>query len=193
MPAFSKNLSRTECAAELGLNPDRFTVALMAGGLGIGGIHDLAERLLKMDDAPQIVALAGKNKSLLDNLKILARQHPDRLFPLGFTKTVERVMAASDVAVTKPGGLTSSECLAMGLPMIVVSPIPGQEERNSDYLLEHGVAMKAHDPVGVEFKVAELAANPEKLTAMSKNARAIATPNAAQFVLKKALNGLLDR
>jgi UDP-N-acetylglucosamine:LPS N-acetylglucosamine transferase len=58
--------------------------------------------------------------------------------------------------ISKPGGLTTSECLALGLPMIVVSPIPGQEERNADYLLENGAALKAHDAAGLEFRVQEL-------------------------------------
>ena len=66
-------------------------------------------------------------------------------------------MAAADLAITKPGGLTTSECLAMGLPMIVISPIPGQEERNADFLLEDGAALKAIDAAALEYKVAPAA------------------------------------
>ena len=187
MPAFTKKLSRRKCAVELGLDPDKFTLILMAGGLGVGGIFELTERLLKMEQDFQIISMAGKNEKLLAELNKLAEKYPGRLFPMGFTKTIERAMAASDLAVTKPGGLTSSECLAMGLPMIAVSPIPGQEERNADYLLENGVAMKAHDAIGVEFKVAELMNSPEKLKTMSANALKISTPYAAEKVLKKIL------
>jgi len=104
----------------------------------------------------QVIALAGKNKKLLRTLDKLAEKFPGKLFPMGFTRTIERVMAASDLAISKPGGLTTSECLAMGLPMVVISPIPGQEERNADYLLENGAALKAHDAAGLEFRVKEM-------------------------------------
>jgi processive 1,2-diacylglycerol beta-glucosyltransferase len=96
-------------------------------------------------------------------------------------------MACADLAITKPGGLTSSECLAMSLPMIVHSPIPGQEERNADYLLEQGAALKAVDAVGMEFRVGELLASPEKLERMRERARALARPHAAREVLRVVL------
>ncbi len=187
MPVFAEKHSRSECAVKLGLDPKKMTLILMAGGLGVGGIFELTERLLQMEEDFQIISLAGKNNVLLSKLLELSLRFPGKLFPMGFTKTIEIAMGASDVAITKPGGLTSSECLAMGLPMIVVSPIPGQEERNSDYLLEHGVAMKAHDAIGVEFKVRELIRNPERLEAMSKNALNISTANAGEDVLKIVL------
>ena len=89
----------------------------------------------------------------------------------------------------KPGGLTSSECLAVGLPMLVVSPIPGQEERNADYLLEAGAALKAHDLAGVDYRMRELLKNPRRIAAMRERALAVATPHAAQSIWKCVLNG----
>jgi processive 1,2-diacylglycerol beta-glucosyltransferase len=75
-------------------------------------------------------------------------------------------MACADLVITKPGGLTTSECLAMGLPMIVNAPIPGQEERNADFLLEQGVALKAIDSVTLAYRIEYLMHNPEKLAEM---------------------------
>jgi processive 1,2-diacylglycerol beta-glucosyltransferase len=187
MPAFSQKLSRRECAAELGLKPDIPTLILMSGGLGVGGIDSLTEHLLKIEADLQIISLAGRNEKLLADLQELAKQYPGKLVPMGFTTTIERAMAASDLAITKPGGLTTSECLAMRLPMIAVSPIPGQEERNADYLLENGAGLKAHDEIGVEFKVRELLKHPERLKQMSENAARISTPDAAKQVLQKVL------
>src|SRR5690606_7571556 len=104
--------------------------------------------------------------------------------PMGFTSSIERVMAAADFAITKPGGLTSSECLAMGLPMIVVSPIPGQEERNADFLLESGAALKAVDAASLLYKVSRLLEHPEELAAMRARALAVARPRAAAAVIE---------
>lgn len=193
MPAFSEPLDKAECARSLGLDPARPVLALMAGGAGVGagtgggGLEATAARLLSMPGDFQLVALAGRNEKLLADLGRLAEAHPGRFFPIGFTRTIERLMKAADVAITKPGGLTSSECLAMGLPMILVNPIPGQEERNADYLLENGAALKANDGAGLEFKVKALLSDPARLAALRANALAIGKPEAAAAVLARVL------
>jgi processive 1,2-diacylglycerol beta-glucosyltransferase len=187
MPAFSKKLDRDICARELEINPSKTTLLLMSGGAGLGDIDLLAEQLIEIQGDFQIIALAGKNESLLGKLNKLALQYPDRLFPMGFTNAVERVMAVSDLAITKPGGLTTSECLAMELPMIIVSPLPGQEERNADYLLEHGVAMKAYDVPGLEYRVRKLLKQPFYLAEMRRRLQGIGKPQAAQDILRIVL------
>jgi processive 1,2-diacylglycerol beta-glucosyltransferase len=183
MPQFSAPLDRSTCAAELGVDARRFTVLMMAGGAGVGSLDELAARLLSLPGELQLIALAGRNAALLGKLQALAKQHPDRLFPLGFTTTVERVMTAADLVVTKPGGLSVSECLAKRRPMLLVSPIPGQEERNADYLLEAGAAAKAIDGATLAYKLGRLIADPARLAAMSEAAHGIATPHAARDVI----------
>jgi processive 1,2-diacylglycerol beta-glucosyltransferase len=133
----------------------------------------------------QLIALAGRNEALLKDLHELAKRYPNRLTPMGFTKTIERVMAAADLAITKPGGLTSAECLAMGLPMIVISPIPGQEERNADYLLESGAALKAVDAASLEYKVKRLLSQPQELRSMRERMLKVAHPHAACDVIEE--------
>lgn len=182
-PQFSDTFSRKECAAEFGLNPDKKTILMMSGGVGIGGIEILAEMLLSLNHDFQIVALAARNEQLLGHLNQIAVKHPGRLFPLGFTHVVERVMAASDLAITKPGGLTTSECLAMGLPLIVVSPIPGQEERNADFLLENGAALKACDSGALSYRVSMLLNEPARLDELKKNTKRLGKPDAARTIL----------
>lgn len=187
MPVFSDKQSRADCAAELGIDPSKTTLIMMSGGAGVGGIEVLADRLLKLDHDFQLIALAGKNRKLLTTLEIMSRSHRKRLFPLGFTKTIERVMAASDLAITKPGGLTTSECLAVGLPMIVVSPIPGQEERNADFLLENNAALKACEPAALAYRVDKLLREPGLLRTLRKNALRLGKPDAARNVLDAVL------
>jgi processive 1,2-diacylglycerol beta-glucosyltransferase len=184
MPAFTGAPTREVAAAELGLNPKRPTVLMMSGGAGVGGIEVLTEQLASLPIDLQIVALAGRNEKLLAQLQAIAKRYPNRLWPMGFTRTIERAMAAADIAITKPGGLTSSECLAMNLPMIIVSPIPGQEERNADYLLESGAALKAVDGAALAYKVRRLIEHPDELAQMRARMRLVARPQAASSVLK---------
>jgi processive 1,2-diacylglycerol beta-glucosyltransferase len=183
MPQFSAPLDRATCARELGLAPEKFTVLMMAGGAGVGSLDTLAARVLELPEPPQLVALAGRNAELLQRLQALARQNPGKLYPLGFTTTVERVMTAADLVVTKPGGLSVSECLARRRPMLLVSPIPGQEERNADYLLEAGAAIKAVDGATLLFKLGRLMSEPARLEAMSAAAARTARPRAAADVI----------
>ena len=188
MAAFSQRLDRQTCAKELGIAPNKTTLLLMTGGAGIAGSESLIEKLLGLAHDFQIVALAGRNDKLLASYRAIAKNYRQRLFPLGFTATIERVMACADLAVTKPGGLTVSECLAVGLPMVLIAPIPGQEERNADYLMEQGVAVKAHDAVALEYKIGQLLGEPNRLKRMHENMHGLGHPDAARAVLSHVLN-----
>jgi processive 1,2-diacylglycerol beta-glucosyltransferase len=187
MPSFAAVASREACAAEFGLDAKRTTILLMGGGAGLGSLDTIAARLLTLEGDFQLIVMAGKNEAALVALQALSVRYPDRVLPQGFTDKVERLMACADLVVTKPGGLTTSECLAMGLPMIVNAPIPGQEERNADFLLEQGVALKAFDAVTLEYRIQYLLDNPGKLADMSAKARALGRPSAAQQVLDTVL------
>ncbi len=182
-PQFLQTLDRFTCARDVGLDPSVTTLLVMAGGAGVGDVESLVERLAAIDRKFQIVALACKNEKLLTKLQAVAQQYPGKIFPMGFTRTIERLMKSADIAVTKPGGLTTSECLAMGLPMIVVAPIPGQEERNADYLLESGIALRANDADALEYKLMRLLEAPEKLGDMRSRMGNIARPDAAARAL----------
>jgi processive 1,2-diacylglycerol beta-glucosyltransferase len=187
MPAFAAPLDRAACAAEFGLDARRKTILLMGGGAGLGGLDEVAERLLATAAQFQLVALAGRNAKMLERLHVLAARQPQRLFAQGFTDKVERLMAACDLVITKPGGLTTSECLALGRPMIVHAPIPGQEERNCDHLLEQGAALKAVDATALDYRVRALLAEPQHLQALALRARALGRPHAASDVLDVVL------
>lgn len=192
MPTFQRAPDRKTCARELGLDPQRLTVLLMGGGAGLGDLRDVAARLLSLDADFQLIVLAGKNADALAALQVLAIEYPGRLLASGFTDCIERLMACADLAVTKPGGLTTAECLAMGLPMIVNAPIPGQEERNADFLLEQGAALKACDAVTLEYRVRYMLQHPDRLAEMRSRARALGRPNAARVVIDTVLANIPD-
>jgi processive 1,2-diacylglycerol beta-glucosyltransferase len=193
MPVFAQPLERSACAREFGLDPQRPTLLLMGGGAGLGSLDQVAQRLLALQGNFQLIVLAGNNGAALAALRQLAQRHPGRLWPQGHTHVVERLMACVDVVITKSGGLTTAECLALGLPMIINAPLPGQEERNADFLLEQGVALKATDGVTLEYRVRHLLAHPEKIDAMRARAWALGRPYAAQDVLDTVLDNLFDQ
>ena len=186
-PEFTKIYPQNERKMELNLAPDKITVLLMAGGYGIGKINETAERLITDFPKLQIIAIAGHNEKLLSVLDKISDKYPGRIVSIGFTTEVEKYMAASDIIVTKTGGLTSSECLAMGKPMIVINPIPGQEERNATYLLEHGVAVMAYDDIGLDYKLKKILTTPGRLAFMQSAARDISKPLAGFAIMEKVL------
>jgi processive 1,2-diacylglycerol beta-glucosyltransferase len=96
---------------------------------------------------------------------------------------MDEYMAAADILVGKPGGLTTSEALARGLVMVIVNPIPGQEERNADHLLEEGAAIRCNNLPVLADKIERLLADPARLTAMRANVRRLARPRAAHDVV----------
>ncbi|WP_198148821.1 MGDG synthase family glycosyltransferase [Luteibacter yeojuensis] len=184
MPAFAETHDRAALVASFGMDPARPAYLVMGGGAGVGALDELADALLCAGGDFQLVVLAGRNAGMLARLRKLADgKHAGRLFPQGYTKHVERLMACCDLAITKPGGLTTSECLAMGLPMIVNAPIPGQEERNADYLMEQGAAWKAIDAVALAWRINALHDDPSQLAGMAARARAIGRPQAARDVI----------
>jgi len=194
MPAFAERHERAALARDFGMDPARPTYLVMGGGAGVGALDELADNLLSAGGDFQLVVLAGRNEDMLARLrKLAAGKHAGRLFPQGYTRHVERLMACCDLAITKPGGLTTSECLAMGLPMIVNAPIPGQEERNADYLLEQGAAWKAIDGVALGWRIQALHDDPAQLTEMATRARAIGRPHAARDVIDIVLAQLGHR
>jgi processive 1,2-diacylglycerol beta-glucosyltransferase len=172
---------------DLGLSAGMFTMLLMAGGFGVSRIDITARSLLNLRDDIQLITLAGKNKKLFTKTQHVAAEFPGRMAAVGFTSTVEQLLAASTVVITKPGGLTTSECLAMGKPMIVINPIPGQEERNTDYLLEHGAAVLAYDEVALEYKLRQLLDDPARLKRMARNAKNLGKPHAGYDIMERVL------
>ncbi|QGW84533.1 MGDG synthase family glycosyltransferase [Variovorax paradoxus] len=193
MPAFSEpdapTLERDACAAALGLDPARPVLLMASGGAGVGDLPSMVERVLSLggESGFQVIAVAGRNADAHARLQAVAARHPGRVVPIGFTNEMHKLMAAANLVVTKPGGLTVSECLALGKPMLLISPIPGQEEHNAGFLMEEGAAWLAYDAIGLDYKVARLMADPAKLADMARRSRALGKPLAAAAVLQRVL------
>ena len=107
--------------------------------------------------------------------------------PVGYTQEMDELMAASDLVLGKPGGLTTSEALAKGLVFVIVNPIPGQEERNSDHLLEAAAAIRCNNLPVLAYKMDRLLGDPARFASMQANVQGMARPNAARDIVQKLL------
>ena len=174
---------------KLGLRAAPRTVLVAAGGFGMTKLDQTVAAIADTTEDVQILAVAGRNEKLHRALEEVASSRKGKIAPFGFVNNMHELMAASDFVVTKSGGLTSSECLAMGLPMVILSPIPGQEERNADYLLESGVALRANSDAHLIFKVRKLLGDEKLLARMRAATRRIARPRAAHDIASEVVKG----
>ena len=190
-PVFAVKKDKHEMRVKHGLAPDRITILLSAGGFGVGSVDALVHSLLPLQHRAQVVAICGRNEELKQRLtKLAARAKPDAtviLKPFGYTKEMDELMTASDLVLGKPGGLTTSEALAKGLVFVIVNPIPGQEERNSDHLLEGAVAIRCNNLPTLSYKLDRLLSDPDRFKAMQKNSQRMGHPNAAKEIVEQLL------
>ena len=195
-PVFEKRVNQAEARRRLGVDSRAQVVLVAAGGYGLGPVEQLVKGLVGLQRPWQIVAIAGKSEKLRKRLEQISRGAgklaggEDRLVTIGFTQEMDQYMAAADLLVGKAGGLTTSEALARALPMAIVAPIPGQESRNADHLLEAGAAVRCNNLPAAPWKIAGLLECPEKLAAMQRAAAEMARPDAARVIVEDAL-GLL--
>jgi len=190
-PVFGVKKDKQEMRAKHGLAPDRTTILLSAGGFGVGSVDALVNSLLPLQHRAQIVAICGRNEELKKRLSRLAARiksdAPVTLKPFGYTKEMDELMTASDIVIGKPGGLTTSEALAKGLVFVIVNPIPGQEERNSDHLLEAAVAIRSNNLPTLSYKLDRLLADPQRFRSMQTNSRRMGRPHAAKEIVEELL------
>jgi processive 1,2-diacylglycerol beta-glucosyltransferase len=187
-PAFAGPVDRSAVLQGLGLDPARPTILFSAGAFGVSPAEFVVERLMKLLHPVQTVVVCGRSEEARQRvLRVTGEGHPD-IRVLGFTDRMHELMRAADLFIGKPGGLTVAEVLACALPMVVISPIPGQEERNSDHLLEEGVAIKCNDLANIGYKIDRLFDDPARLALMREKARALGRPEAARTVVDTLLN-----
>ncbi len=190
-PIFSQDKNKLEMRAKYNLHTDKPTILISAGGFGVGPIELIIKALLQSKHPLQIIAICGKSKELKKQMDSFAaslpQDSPINIKPIGYTKDMDEYMSASDILLGKPGGLTTSEALTKGLVFVIFNPIPGQEERNSDHLLEDGVAIRCNNLPTLAYKLDRLLDDKERFRVMQNNAKNLARPNAAYEIVKKML------
>ena len=183
---FETKTDKSEARKKLGIS-DRKTILVMSGSMGYGNIK---KTLIEMDDFPgdfQILCVCGSNKKI----KTAIERHSwkKEIYIYGFVGNINEMMDASDFIISKPGGLTTSEAFAKGLPMITVNPLPGQEDRNMDFLVNSGCVIMVNKRYTISEALYQLLSCPWRCELMEESVRHVGKPNAAedlyQFVLKK--------
>jgi len=161
-----------------GLDPKVFTVLLMGGGEGAGGMYDIIKEIDRSQIKVQLIVIAGRNKTLEQKLISEAGKFSFKVKVYGFTDKVDAIMSESDLIITKAGPGTIAEALAMNLPIIITSWLPGQEEGNVRYVEQSKVGFTTRDPKRVVEIISNLQ-NTAVLNTIKKNITKARKPNAA--------------
>ncbi|MEN9937487.1 MAG: hypothetical protein RLZZ387_4066 [Chloroflexota bacterium] len=186
-PVFEEPLDRDAVLARYKLRPDLPILLVSAGAVGGGPARAVVSQLLLLRQEVQAVVVCGKNERLRREVARMTEPQSERFRVLGFTDDMPSLMRVASLFIGKPGGLTASECLAAGLPMAIVSPIPGQEERNSDHLLEQGVAVRCNQLTTVAFKLGRLLDELGRLERMREAAARLGRPGASRAIVDTLL------
>lgn len=185
---FAEQLDKKAVREKLGLDPNVPAVLVMGGGQGLGPMKETVKRLIASPTPLQLIVVSGANLKLAKWLKKNSSRSAKKIVHYDYANNVDELMEAARFIVTKPGGMTTVECLAKGLPMVIINPLPGQEERNADFLIEKGIAVRVHDMISLAEEVDLLVKSPERLDAMSRAAREHSKPYAADDLAKLVMD-----
>ncbi len=185
---FQETFDKPEILKELGLEQDKTTLLFFAGGgLGLGKSEGIFEELVNSEYDFQLIAVTGKNEKQKKKFEKIAKKTDKKIVVMGYTNKVPELMSASDFVITKPGGLTSTECLAMKKPMIIINPIPGQEEQNSIYFTNNGTALRTYKYEPIEHVLDIAVNNKTRVKQMVEMCGLIGKPNSSKDIAQEII------
>ncbi len=192
-PVFCEPKERAALRAKQGLRNGIPLLLVSAGALGVSSAERIVEVLSDLEVPVQIAVICGKNEKLRQTVLDQISQRPAEAAHLdfkvlGYTTEMDEWMKSADLYIGKPGGLTTAEAMSCGLPMVIYQPIPGQEERNSDFLLENGAAVKCNQLATMAYKVNLLLKDPERMAQMRRRALDLSHPDAAVRIIQKLVD-----
>lgn len=185
---FEQCISTDSLYQKFDLSPDKKTLLIMAGAHGVlKNVKELCESFLHYDEL-QTVVVCGKNQALKEQLDPIANSHPHKLKALGYVENVHELFRIATCMITKPGGITLSEAAAIGVPLILYKPVPGQEKENAEYFERKGAAKIVSKMDEIEDIVAFLLQNPDEIQTMKSNIQALHHGRAADVILQDMVN-----
>lgn len=187
-PKFSIPQIKEKIVRALKIDPNLPTILVMGGGQGIGPIKHIVSQLSRLHLLFNLIVVAGRNKKLVSWLKKKELYSHKKLIVFEYVNNIEELMEIASVIITKPGGLTTAEALAKGLPMIIVRPIPGQEANNTEYLLRKGVGIEIDEIEDINPRVKSLLTDQNKIGEMRVSARELGKPRSALDIAELILS-----
>jgi len=184
---FNQPLNRAEIFGKLHLDPLKPVILIMGGGQGLGPIKTIVKSLDSLKIDAQEIIVTGTNKKLYRSLKRKIKKYKKDIRLFGFVDNINELMFISTLIISKPGGVTTAEALALRLPMVIVKPIPGQEANNTDFLTRKQAAIKLEDPKKINAVVDDLLKNDQTLQRMRDSAAHIAKPDSSLDIAKLLL------
>lgn len=163
-------------------------LVISAGASGGSYATTVVRQVQRVASPMRAVVVCGRNEELRREIESLTAGDP-RFTVLGFTDQMPQLLRGASLFIGKPGGLSASECMAAGLPMVLTNPIPGQEVRNGDYLIEEGAAVRCTRSTTIGWKIDQILATPGRLDLMRSRAQAIGRPAAASDIVEDLLTG----
>ncbi len=191
-PAFALPFDRDDLRQALGLDRRRPVVLVMGGGMGPVPLDQIVMNLQSCESPLQVLAVAGHDREVKARLDRMRGKVALDIHTFGWTDNVPELMAAADLLITKPGGVTIAESMAAGLPMVLTHPIPGPEERHATYLARHGVAVMADPAEKIGFITHELLSRRDKLAEMKRRAHELSRPDAT-YTIAQIGRAMLER
>ncbi len=188
---FAVQNDKQEMRLKHGLDPNKHTVLIMSGSMGFGKIEDTVKALDELKSDFQLIIVCGRNEK--SKAAIESTPHKKKILCLGYVDYVDELMDCSDCFVSKPGGLTTSEALAKELPIIIVNPIPGVEDRNADFLTNNGIAMRVSETCPIDEIIYQYFRFPEKIENMKKSISLIKRPDSSESLCKHVIAKVNER
>lgn len=177
---FQNTVPKAEAREQLGLDPEMQTVLVMSGSMGYGDMQSAIQEIDQMQIPTQMICICGRNEKLKQQLEELSLRSTCLI--TGFVENVSLYMDAADCIITKPGGLTVTEVLSKRLPMILVDPIPGHEERNAEFFVNNGAAMQVSEHFSVAEAVYYMFSQPQRLQLMQESLSLLSHPRATEDI-----------
>lgn len=185
-PVFSRALNKDDVCKKLGIKKDKFTVLVLSGGFGVGPVESVVRGMSGVDGM-QAIVICGHNEDLAKRINSMKGEFGFDVTALGFVNNVHEYMSCADLLVSKSGGISVTEALNRELPIVVISPIPGQETRNAEFIISHGAAVMMKRPEDLKAVIGGIISDRGKLESMRNAIKKIRKPDACYDIAKLAV------
>ena len=182
---FEEEIMSSEIYTKYNLDPNKKTLLIMAGAHGVlKNVKELCQSFISKSEDTQIVVICGNNTVLKESLEPLATSFPEQFKVLGYVERIDELYRIASCMITKPGGITLTEATAIGVPVILYKPVPGQEKENAHFFEDNHAALIVNQVADITDEVHKLLDDEKRLEQMKKNIRGLHVPRSAELIIE---------